>query len=189
MVWVDVVSVVEESQHRNVKRGSVENSAKPTLGSAWPSSMAVGRLGRTLSSLGGGCGWVWEGPVGRCEAIPSIPIPSRAHSGDLVILVDRYSLRCGIPALASTAARVSKATGSSPGHKHSWRALPMPQRHSASHWRGLYQLSAPTETPRGYEAQQVAYQSTRRCLPQGRSEQPRRGAIASPHRDCMTIAS
>ena len=31
--------------------------------------------------------------------------------------------------------------------------------------------------------------NTRKCLPQGRNEHPRRGAIASPHRDCTTIAS
>lgn len=60
-----------------------------------------------------------------------------------MILVERYDLRRGTPALASTAARVSRATGSSPWHKHSWRALPLPRRHSASHWRRQYQFSAP----------------------------------------------
>lgn len=76
-----------------------------------------------------------------------------------MILVEHCSLRCSIPALASTAARVSRATGSSPWHKHSWRALPMSQRHSASHWRRPYCPNAPTETPRGYATQHAAYQT------------------------------
>lgn len=65
----------------------------------------------------------------------------------------------------------------------------MPRRPSASHWRGPYQLSAPTKTPRGYASKQAAYQSTRRCLPQGRTQQAHGGAIASSTTDCTTIAS
>jgi len=132
--------------------------------------MGMGRSGRPL----------------RGHTAYTDPFPGSLRK--LVVLVELYSLRCGIAAFASTAARVSRATGSSQGHKHSWRALPMPRRHSASHWQGPYQLDAPTETPRGCGAQQAAYQSSRRCLPQGRSEQPRRGAIASSHRDCTTIS-
>jgi hypothetical protein len=50
------VSVVEESQQRNVEQRSVKNSAKTTLSSPSLFSMAAGRLGRTLSPLGGGYG-------------------------------------------------------------------------------------------------------------------------------------
>ena len=133
--------------------------------------MGMGRSGRSL----------------RGHPAYTDPFPSTLRK--LVILVEHYSLRRGIPACSSTAARVFMARGSSPWHKHSWRALSMSRRHSASRWPRPYQLGAPTMTPRGYVAQQAAYQSTRRCLPQGRSEQARRGAIASSWADCTTIAS
>ena len=133
--------------------------------------MGMGRSGRAL----------------RGHTAYTDPFPGSLRK--LVVLVELYSLRCGIAAFASTAARVSRATGSSQWHKHTWRASSMPRRHSASHWRRPYQLSALRKTPRGYEAQQVAYQSTRRCLPQGRSEQAHGGAIASFRRACTTIAS
>lgn len=133
--------------------------------------MGMGRSGRSL----------------RGHPAYTDPFPGTLRK--LVILVEPCSLRCGIPACTSTAARVFMARGSSPWHKHCWRALSMSRRHSASHWRRPYQPGAPTKTPQGYVAQQAAYQSTRRCLPQGRSEQARRGGIASSWADCTTIAS
>jgi hypothetical protein len=78
--------------------------------------MGMGRSGRPL----------------RGHTACTDPFPGSLRK--LVVLVEPYSLRCGIAAFASTAARVSRATGSSPWHKHTWRALPMHRRHSASRW-------------------------------------------------------
>jgi hypothetical protein len=133
--------------------------------------MGMGRSGRPL----------------RGDTAYTDPFPGTLRK--LVVLVEQsqptlwYTSLCGYGGEGLVSyRRLAKA-------KHCWRTFSMPQRHSASHWRRPYQLSGPTKTPRRYAAQQSAYQSTRRCLPQGRTQQSRRGAIASSTRDCTTIAS